>query len=151
MRVRLQEWGAGFDRLADRIRDMMQEMRSPQNYCSHGRPSWIPRINLYETSDHVIVCAELPGLIADKIDLRLVDNVLRIEGNRQRLVFPEEYRDTISVEEVSVHIMEIDSGNFCREIRIPANVEPERAVASYRHGLLWVIAPKTPQRIREQT
>lgn len=143
MRMKLQNWGPGFDRLADRIREMMQEMRGPRVFCTHGRPSWTPRVNLYETTQHVIVCVELAGLIADKIDLRLVDSVLRVDGIRQRLVFPDEYRDAISVEEVSVHIMEIDSGKFCREIQLPADIDPEKAIASYRRGLLWVIAPKT--------
>lgn len=143
MRVKLQDWGQGFDRLAGRIRDMMHEMRSPHAFCTQGRPTWTPRVNLYETQDHVIVCVELPGLVAEKVDLRIVDNVLRIEGNRQRLVFPEEFRETISVEEISVHIMEIDSGKFCRELRLPVVVQGEKTIASYRHGMLWVIAPKS--------
>lgn len=143
MRVKLQDWGPGIDRLAGRIREMIHEMRGPNYFCSHARPSWAPRINLYETATHIIICIDLAGVDPDDIDLRLTRGVLQIEGNRGRPIIPDELADSLSLDEVSVHTMEIDSGKFCRGIQLPSEIISEETIASYRQGLLWIVAVKT--------
>lgn len=151
MRMKLQDWGPGFDRLAGRIREMIHEMRGPNYFCSHARPSWTPRINLYETATHVIICADLAGLDSEEIDLKLNRGVLHIEGIRSRPIFPEELGDCPSLDEVSVHTMEIDSGRFCRGIPLPAEIDADETIASYRQGLLWIVAPKRQSSNSERT
>lgn len=142
MRVKFQDWGSGFDRFAERIRDMIQEMRHARSFCSHARPSWSPRINLYETGSHIVVCIDLAGLAPDAIELRLTGGILQVEGIRQRPILPDELEGTIAREDISVHSMEIDSGQFCRAVKLPAEVASDHAFATYRRGLLWIVAPK---------
>lgn len=151
MRVKLQNWGPGFDRLAGRIREMIHEMRGPSYFCSHARPSWTPHINMYETGSNVVVCVDLAGLDPDEIDLRLHDGVLQIEGNRCRPIFPDELGDGTPLDEVSVHTMEIDSGRFCRGIPLPVKVIVEDVMAFYRQGFLWVVAPRDLMSGREES
>jgi HSP20 family molecular chaperone IbpA len=45
-------------------------------------------------------------------------------------------------ERISVHLMEIDHGAFCREVELPDDVHRDRIVASHRNGLLWIELPK---------
>ena len=149
MRVKFQDWGPGFDRFAGRIRDMIHEMRVARSYCSRACPSWTPRINMYETDAHIIVCMELAGLDPDDIELRLTDGVLRVEGVRARPVLPEEFAESTELLDISVHTMEIDSGKFCREITLPADAVGEQSFASYRQGLLWIVLGKSPRPGRE--
>ncbi len=41
-----------------------------------------------------------------------------------------------------VHLMEIDHGQFVREVDLPQNVSQDRIHATYHNGLLWVELPK---------
>ena len=151
MRIKMQNWGPGIDRLAGRIREMMHEMRGPNYFCSHARPSWTPRINMYETPTHVIVCVDLAGIDPDEIDLKLSRGVLQLEGTRCRPIFPEELPESLPLDEVSVHTMEIDSGKFCRGIQLPAEIVTDETIASYRQGLLWIVALKDIPSERERS
>jgi HSP20 family protein len=150
MRVKMQNWGPGFDRLAGRIREMMQEMRGPNYFCSHARPSWTPRMNMYETKSHIIICLEIAGVDPDEVDIRHTHGILHIEGTRGRPIIPDELANSISLDEVSVHTMEIDSGKFCRGIELPATIVPEETLASYRQGLLWIVAVKSCEDVPER-
>jgi HSP20 family molecular chaperone IbpA len=38
--------------------------------------------------------------------------------------------------------MEIDSGPFCREIKLPTPIDVDGIRATYREGLLWIHAAK---------
>ena len=44
---------------------------------------------------------------------------------------------------VRVHLMEIDHGNFNREVELPADVDKDAIAARFDNGLLWVKLPKT--------
>lgn len=149
MRLKLQDWGPGIDRIAGRIREMIHEMRGPNYFCSHARPSWAPRMNMYETDAHLIICLDLAGMDPDDIELRLSGGTLQIEGIRSRPIFPDELADTLPVDQVSVHTMEIDSGKFCRGVQLPAEIITEETIASYRQGLLWIVALKNQTAGRE--
>ena len=41
-----------------------------------------------------------------------------------------------------VHLMEIDNGSFSREVELPPDILPDKIIATYRNGLLWVEIPK---------
>jgi HSP20 family molecular chaperone IbpA len=43
---------------------------------------------------------------------------------------------------IRVHLMEIDHGNFSREVELPADVEKEVISAVHREGMLWIELPK---------
>lgn len=151
MRVRLQDWGTGIDRIAARVREMLHEMRGPNYFCSHGRPSWSPRVNMHETLSHVILSIDLAGIDLDELELRIHRGVLQIEGIRRRSIVPEGMPQAASIDDISVHMMEIDSGRFCRGVPLPAEVRSEDTSATYRNGLLWVVAPKCSLAERKRT
>ena len=41
-----------------------------------------------------------------------------------------------------LHLMEIDHGQFTREVELPADANRESITATYRSGMLWVEIPK---------
>lgn len=142
MRVQLQQWGHGFDRLTERIFRMLEEMRGPNYFCSRTGPSWSPRVNMYETPTHLLLCVDLAGVCTDDMEINLSNGRLQIMGTRQRPVFPPEFAGATSADHVGVHLMEIDSGRFCREVPLPCAVQTSEVQGSYRQGLLWIIAPR---------
>lgn len=143
MRVQLQSWGGGFDRLAEHVRSMLEEMHGRNYFRSHGPHTWTPRLNLYETVQHYVVCVELAGMPREEIDVRAEAGVLHIEGVRRKPEFPGECGEPPAPQDISVHAMEIDSGRFHRRVPIAEDVVIDKISAAYRHGYLWVFLPRT--------
>lgn len=136
MPVSTHAWGSSFDELADQMRAMMSEMEGKNWFRSHAPDTWSPRINLYETVDRYVACVELAGMRREEIDLRAMDGVLHIRGMRPKPIVPDDATD------VSVHLMEIDSGRFHRKIPLPSDVVVQQIGATYCHGYLWVTLPR---------
>ena len=127
---------SSFDHLADQVWNMMQEMKEGDFFRSHAAHSWHPRVNLYETTQMFFVCVELAGMPRKDIDVRADDGVLHIVGVRHKPTLPED------VTNVSVYLMEIDSGRFHRKVPIPEDAQVDAIRAVYRHGYLWVMIPR---------
>ncbi|GFN23091.1 Hsp20/alpha crystallin family protein [Thermanaeromonas sp. C210] len=96
-----------------------------------------PRLDLYQTDKEVVVTAELPGLVSkDDVEITATENSLSIRG---------EVRRTQEAAEQDYHRSERFYGTFARTISLPAEVDPERATASYRNGILEIRIPKAAQ------
>ena len=136
MRVTVQPWESGFRHLADHLQAMTHSVNDPQHQGGSVPISWIPKLNLYETSDQYVVCADLAGMPRTEISVWTDDGSLHLCGNRKRPVPPENPGN------VGVHLMEIDSGRFHRKIPLAPDSVIDEISASYRHGYLWVIIPR---------
>lgn len=136
MQVGLQAWGSSFDHLANELWAMMSEMEGRNYFRSHAPDSWRPRLNLYETAEAFFICLELAGMPREQIDVRAEGGVLHIQGVRCKPDVPA------GDAEVSVRLMEIDSGRFHRKVPLPCDVDIDGIKATYRHGYLWVILPR---------
>jgi HSP20 family protein len=98
-----------------------------------GETVWQPAVNLYETGDRFLLCMDLAAVDHAKIDVQVQNNRLTVQGKRG---------DISPKEPVRVHVMEIDHGNFRREVEFPESVDADRIQASYREGFLWIELPK---------
>lgn len=98
---------------------------------------WQPAINIYEDESKYHICVELPGVRANEIDVRTEKGLLRIRGNRA------DPRPRPTDASLCVHLMEVQSGEYERQLRLPGNVDTERIEAAYREGFLWITLPKT--------
>ena len=105
---------------------------------------------MYETAENFIVCVELAGMPRERIEVRADRGVLHIQGDRGRPRIPEQARPRSPRQscgptstEVSVHLMEIDSGRFHRRVPIESDVIVDEISAVYQHGYLWVVMPRT--------
>ena len=136
MSVRVHAWGSDFDELASQVRAMLQGMESPQFFRSRAPDAWSPRLNLYETADRFVVCLELAGVSDDQIEVYADGRTLLVRGVRRKPILPENPTD------VSVHVMEIDSGRFQRRIPVPPDVDTERITCMYQRGYLWITLPR---------
>lgn len=98
--------------------------------------TWQPDVNLYEARDAFLVCVDVSGMHATSFDVTVNSSTLLIRGRRQRPLPPG------SAGDLRVHLMEINNGDFCREVEIPASVRQADIAAEYRDGLLWITLPK---------
>jgi len=100
--------------------------------------SWSPPVNLYETEAAYEVCVDLAGVDRDAIDLTVSGNHLQLRGKRP-IPTP---RVGANPPRLRIHVMEIDHGNFHREVELPPDADGARITAEYREGMLWIEIPR---------
>ncbi len=86
-----------------------------------------------ESADAVSVRLEVPGMEPEQIDVSVVDDILRVSGEKRT----ERERSR-----GNYHLTERAYGRFERSFRLPSPVDAERAEADYRHGVLTLRLPK---------
>lgn len=88
---------------------------------------WVPEADVEENAHEFAVSVALPGV--DKADIRVnvTENVLTVSGRR-----PEPGRSA------EADRRELPRGEFLRRVRLPDEVKPASAKASYRNGILRV-------------
>ena len=147
-------------RAANKLMDQMQK-----GFFVYAPDTWTPNVNLYETAGSYFVCVDLAGVDKEKIDIEVADQRLTMRGNRT-VPSPEfllEAAATASAEvagskggrdgasggeadppakRAKLHLMEIDHGQFSREVELPADANRESIAATYRNGMLWIEIPK---------
>jgi HSP20 family protein len=95
--------------------------------------AWSPAVDLYESDEHLILKAELPGVNQDDIELRIDDDRITLQGERQ-------LADTMS--EKQFLRMERSHGAFHRTFDLPTPVEADGVKAEFKAGILTVTIPK---------
>lgn len=88
---------------------------------------------VFDDKKNVVVRLEAPGLEPDEIDLKVLDNMLIVRGEKQL----QRERD-----EGHYHVLECAYGAFERAIPLPAEVDSSGAKANYKRGVLRVELPK---------
>lgn len=135
-------------RQANKLIEQMQ--KSYFNFCPSE--TWTPSVNLYETADSYLVCADLAGVDKEKIEVEVVAQTLKLRGTREVPTYEEAIRAGAAAQKegearrVRIHLMEIDHGGFCREVELPEDVDRDRITANYRNGILWIELPKLSAR-----
>jgi HSP20 family protein len=95
--------------------------------------AWNPSVDIFENDNEVVVKAELPGMDAKDIDVRLENNILTLKGERQ---FEKEAK------EENYHRIEREYGSFTRSFALPTAVNGEKVKAEYKDGILKIVLPK---------
>jgi HSP20 family protein len=108
------------------------------SFASSNGLGW-PQVEVVDRDKEVRITAELPGLEEKDVDLRVENNVLVLRGEK-RTEFDDAERQ----------YSERSYGRFERHVALPAEVDDERASATFRNGVLTVMLPKT-ERARQQT
>jgi len=96
-------------------------------------PALMPRTDLAESENEVTVTMDLPGVDPDNIEIDISRDLLTVRARKHRE--NEEKRGTY-------HYVERASGEFQRCVQLPSTVDPDRASASYRAGVLTITIPK---------
>src|SRR5688572_2216936 len=96
-----------------------------------GPAGWSPPVDLYETPDHYVITAELPGMHRNDLEIELHEGRLTLSGVRRERLPCEEY-----------HRIERGHGSFSRTFQLPLPVDGDRITADLRDGVLTVTCPK---------
>jgi HSP20 family protein len=103
---------------------------------AYSRDTWMPALDVKESSDRFEVTVDLPGLEPKDVSVTFEEGMLTVSGKRQ---FQEEDKGD------TWHRIERGFGTFARAIRLPQTADTERIEASFDKGVLKVSVPKTEQ------
>ena len=87
------------------------------------------RLNVREQDDAFVLSALVPGLNSDDLNIQVLEDFLRIEG---------EYKQ----EENQYLMQDLPYGSFTRTLRLPVPVQAEAVEAKIADGVLTLTLPK---------
>ena len=93
-------------------------------------------VNIREEDDAYVLSSLVPGLKAEDLNIQVLDDVVRIEG---------EYKRSSPVgqaDENEYLLRELPSGSFTRTLRLPAAIEADSVEAKIADGILTLKLPK---------
>ena len=107
-----------------------------------ARRVFMPRADIYETPEAVVVLAEMPGVDEKSIDISIEKNVLTLSGRVESDPLPQGVR--LAYEEYEI-------GDFRRSFTLTDRLDREHIQATLKQGVLKVTLPKfapaQPQKI----
>jgi HSP20 family protein len=98
--------------------------------------TWAPVVDIYEKGDDLVICAEIPGLEQDDVEISIENSTLLLRGERKRKT---------EFEDKDAHRLERKFGSFTRSFTLPKTVDSNRISASYKDGVLELTLPKVAQ------
>ncbi len=107
----------------------------PQLFGEEGWASrnWAPPVDIFETDRDLVLKAELPGVDANDVEVRVEDSTLFLKGQRNTRK---------EVKEENYHRVERSYGTFSRTFALPSSIDADKATAEYKDGVLTLTMPK---------
>ncbi|OGU16472.1 MAG: hypothetical protein A2076_03580 [Geobacteraceae bacterium GWC2_53_11] len=121
-----------FNRHVEEMRNLLHALELRDSFEDNETR---PKMDMYETSQDIVVEFDLPGVSLDTISLKLNGLTLVLEACKPR----EQYEGKFICVERSY-------GRFHHAVHIPGNVDLAAIRAEYRRGVLRVICPKCCER-----
>ncbi len=90
-------------------------------------------IDVFETAVDVIVKTMIPGVRKEEVDISLSRDMLTIRGER---------KDEKTISEDNYHCRELYWGAFSRTVKLPHEVDIEKAEATENQGMLTIKLPR---------
>lgn len=96
--------------------------------------TWQPPADIVEHDDLFEVLIEVPGIVADNLQIEICDKTLVVRGRKERLA-SEPAPDRFC-------LMERYTGSFVMEFDVPEAINPTQGKAELQQGVLSIILPK---------
>ena len=96
---------------------------------------FVPRTDIYEAGDEIILALDMPGINENAIEITLEKNILNVKGYAQ-IDEPTEY---------SLTFAEYETGDYERSFRVTDAIAKDQIEAAYKDGVLRLTLPKTEQ------
>ncbi|NOZ54675.1 MAG: Hsp20/alpha crystallin family protein [Gammaproteobacteria bacterium] len=93
----------------------------------------VPKVDVLERDETVVVRAELPGVDKDSLDISLTEDSVTISAT---------IKQEGDEEEGDYHCREILQGSFSRTVALPVTVQSDQAKARFYDGVLVLTLPK---------
>jgi HSP20 family protein len=97
---------------------------------------WSPQIEVSRRGNELVVCADLPGMRREDLNVEVCEDHLVLQGERR-----QEHEN----EEGGYYRSERSYGRFYRTIPLPEGTDPEKAQATFKDGVLEIKMPLPEQ------
>jgi HSP20 family protein len=94
---------------------------------------FIPRADIYEKDDQIVIVADVPGADQDSIDIMLEKNILTINA----------YVDPRLPEDYTLTFAEYETGDYQRSFRLSNEIDRDKIEAVVKDGVLRLHLPKS--------
>jgi HSP20 family protein len=121
-------------RAMDRLFD--DDYFQPFRWSTGGHDGPALPLDVTTDADALTIEAALPGIKPDDVDITVENGTLTISGTTA-----EERKS----DEGSYLVQEIRRGSFSRSVTLPNGLEPDKATATFEHGVLSLRIPKAEQ------
>lgn len=139
-------WRGALEKVHDKVGNVLKDLvparkreNSPEQMTADSIPAFMqsggPLIDMHETTEELVVRAEVPGLTKEDFRIELVDGRLTIRGEKK---FVREQKGG----DGSV-ISESRYGSFARSVQLPYEVDEKDIKADLKHGVLTIRLPKS--------
>jgi HSP20 family protein len=98
-----------------------------------------PKLDIRESEHELTICAELPGVKPNEVDVQLDGDVLTIRGEK---------RNEAQHDKGGYHVMERSFGQFHRALQLPFTPNPDQVAANFDNGVLNIRIPKAGEQER---
>jgi HSP20 family molecular chaperone IbpA len=99
---------------------------------TRDRQCFVPRADIYETQDEIVVLTDFPGVDENSVDITLEKNVLTING----------FVNETQPEGYSLALAEYEVGDYTRSFRLSDEIDREGIEAMVKDGVLRLRLPK---------
>ena len=100
---------------------------APRGLAASGMGMFSPSVDVKENEKEFVIKAELPGVEEKDIDVTVTNDSITIKGEKKE---EKEDRDK------NYYYMERSYGSFSRVIPLEAEIEADKAEASFKNGIL---------------
>ncbi len=131
----IQRWDPQRDlvRLQENVKQMFDEVLGRSSWQSSDERTtpadWKPPLDLLEEPGHYLLRADLPGVAASDVELRIENGNLLLYGERK-------------IDQAAYLRMERPTGRFSAQIALPPSVDRQNIQANHCNGVLEVLLPK---------
>ena len=101
----------------------------------------VPRVDMVDRDNEVVVRAELPGVKKDDLEITLSEHTVTIEAHTSR----EEKE-----EKEEYYRREMSRGDFRRTLALPGGVDEAQATANFADGVLELTLPKMEKALKRK-
>jgi HSP20 family molecular chaperone IbpA len=109
-----------------------REVESKQEATIPARV-FVPATDIFETDEALTVILEMPGVDKDKVDVKVENDVLKIEG----------WIDFSRYEGLQPVYTEYNIGNYARSFQLSSKIDQDRISAELRDGVMTLVLPKS--------
>jgi len=119
----------------DQAMEIQKQEETPADEMerTRSRRSFVPRADIYETENEIIVLTDIPGANEETVDITLEKNVLSITA----------YVDAAIPSGFDIAYAEYEEGDYQRSFRLSDEIDRDKIEAVVNEGVLRLRLPKS--------
>lgn len=112
-----------------------EEMLPEESERTRETRCFIPRADVFETDEAIVVLMDIPGAEQDQINVSLEKNILTVSA----------YCNPEGPEGYSLAFAEYEVGDYERSFRLSDHIDRDKIQAEYKNGVLRLTLPKAAE------